>query len=950
MKLRQKLAVTMAAAMMLTAVPMVTMASSTNHVIKPGIILQKDQVYNLDGISIQFKDVQDVEEFFLTLEGAEWVNQTSAEDVQKEVLATVKNAQQSAVDLFNGVLNVFSNTAARETNLTQHEKNVQTAVEFYNARYAAVNALFKEAVTFKTRFENMEVVTTNPGAEVELPCCELEEINPESHMVEECLNEQMVFLTRIIDELKNMCGDLQVVSARSVSDDLNTIVGSGFAVNPDGTWEKTVSVKGHPVTIKYIRQTASTMKVEITGLQDNDKVQLNMPVKITGEEVKVTVDPNGGNTSVSGGTYTVVAAANKNFSLAVATGDDLKHFYNEGQLSKITLNERFLNSFMQKGKPLALRIELQNDEFDFDPNSEVKLESKMGYSFPAETSYQKDEVRFVVDSEDTATAYIIIDPSLVGNSNTRGRIEITGIKVKSNDKDIKLGDLTADIVAVDSAKILADESGKNGYDLRQEVEIKGGAELDKDYTDVVLAKVEKFGATITMKDEKAVDIVAGRENDVEFTVKENVDDVFVGKRTITLSLKDNEGDKKSQFFMINRDVVEGIQDGNRADIKKLITSNDNIVKEVEFTFENEKADFAEKTTDASAYVKAGMVRVNEIKVTFEEKDGNGKALNKNDERDSFKINTKVYVPVGEQNKKSVDIVGELRGEEVKQATAVNVIDPFDIEFKTTTLKVGLQDQAVNTFSIKETAKEMFKKGTMEINFVSGKQGGDGIKLETKGNLEASEGIKKTTLGTLANEQGNKVTFKRQSKDAATLTFKDAVVTVDRTVPEGIYNIELSGSAIDQYDGTYSEDKFLNIGTQNTQDIQETNGLAKVEAVFTIGANTYTVEGIEKEMDATPYIQDGGYTMIPVRYVADALGVKPQNILANGGVVTIFAGNRTVQLTNNSKVATVNGAQIELATKVVIKEGRTYVPVGEIGRILGVQVSWDNATKTATFRN
>ena len=36
--------------------------------------------------------------------------------------------------------------------------------------------------------------------------------------------------------------------------------------------------------------------------------------------------------------------------------------------------------------------------------------------------------------------------------------------------------------------------------------------------------------------------------------------------------------------------------------------------------------------------------------------------------------------------------------------------------------------------------------------------------------------------------------------------------------------------------------------------------------------------------------------------------------------------------------------------VVIKEGRTYVPVGEIGRLLGVSVSFDDATKTATFEN
>ena len=40
----------------------------------------------------------------------------------------------------------------------------------------------------------------------------------------------------------------------------------------------------------------------------------------------------------------------------------------------------------------------------------------------------------------------------------------------------------------------------------------------------------------------------------------------------------------------------------------------------------------------------------------------------------------------------------------------------------------------------------------------------------------------------------------------------------------------------------------------------------------------------------------------------------------------------------------------MATKVVVKDGRTYAPVGEVARILGVSSSWDNTTKTATFTN
>jgi hypothetical protein len=94
-------------------------------------------------------------------------------------------------------------------------------------------------------------------------------------------------------------------------------------------------------------------------------------------------------------------------------------------------------------------------------------------------------------------------------------------------------------------------------------------------------------------------------------------------------------------------------------------------------------------------------------------------------------------------------------------------------------------------------------------------------------------------------------------------------------------------------------------------------------------------------------------MMPVRYVAEAIGIKTNDIMfsnVNGGTITILAGNRIVQLQNNSNVAKLNGTSIYLDEAVTIKDGRTYVPVGEIARLLGVSVEWNNETKTATFAN
>ena len=104
------------------------------------------------------------------------------------------------------------------------------------------------------------------------------------------------------------------------------------------------------------------------------------------------------------------------------------------------------------------------------------------------------------------------------------------------------------------------------------------------------------------------------------------------------------------------------------------------------------------------------------------------------------------------------------------------------------------------------------------------------------------------------------------------------------------------------------------------------------------------------MDAPAYIQNPGYTMVPVRYAANAFGVADKDIIFGKGTVTIFAGERTISITNNSDVALVNGNPVTMGAKVVIKEGRTYAPAGEIARLLGIKTSWDSNTKTATFEN
>ncbi len=168
---------------------------------------------------------------------------------------------------------------------------------------------------------------------------------------------------------------------------------------------------------------------------------------------------------------------------------------------------------------------------------------------------------------------------------------------------------------------------------------------------------------------------------------------------------------------------------------------------------------------------------------------------------------------------------------------------------------------------------------------------------------------------------------------------DKVTILDTS--NGWYNVRLANNVEGWVSSSYI--------TLQVSDDANTSISQGIEASFKIGSREYKVNGTSKTMDATPYIQNG-YTMIPIRYVADALGIESKDIKANRGVITINAGGKTLTLTNNSTKVTVNDKVINMATKVIIKNGRTYVPVGEIGRLLDVKVSWNNNTKTATFKS
>ena len=330
----------------------------------------------------------------------------------------------------------------------------------------------------------------------------------------------------------------------------------------------------------------------------------------------------------------------------------------------------------------------------------------------------------------------------------------------------------------------------------------------------------------------------------------------------------------------------------------------------------------------------------------------GASAQSNDDCDKIKFKTNICVSIEakEKEKVTLKVSGRALEKEVS-TTAINIINPFNVKSEQAVLKVGLQGQVSGSIVLTETDKDMFQKGDITFSI---KDKDENVEIYlTDCTVETSGGIKGTKSKVNEGKKGNVVvTLNRSSKEASSITLKDMKFTTDRTVAEGAFDITLGGTALspEAVAETIELKEFLVVGTPNTEDLSGSNGLAKGTAAFVIGEATYTANGTTREMAAPSYIQDPGFTMVPVRYVAEAFGVKANDILFSNGTATIFAGNRTIQLTAGSDIAVVNGAAIKMGTKVVVKEGRTYAPVGEIARILGISTKWDSATKTATFEN
>lgn len=205
-------------------------------------------------------------------------------------------------------------------------------------------------------------------------------------------------------------------------------------------------------------------------------------------------------------------------------------------------------------------------------------------------------------------------------------------------------------------------------------------------------------------------------------------------------------------------------------------------------------------------------------------------------------------------------------------------------------------------------------------------------------------------------------------DMGKITISALKVTTQRTIPNGNYKVVFfkavkPSKELDSVilaDGKeygmepIAKEDFFTIGaapvvpTPVPQPQPQPQPVPQVQTktVFTLGSNKYMVGDAEKQMTSAVYTKDG-YTMLPMRVVAETIGVQVAWDSASK-TATFTKGDTVVKVKSNGKTLNKNGVDIKMNTASQNVKGSLFLPLSSLGDAFGLERGtgyvWVPATK------
>lgn len=93
-----------------------------------------------------------------------------------------------------------------------------------------------------------------------------------------------------------------------------------------------------------------------------------------------------------------------------------------------------------------------------------------------------------------------------------------------------------------------------------------------------------------------------------------------------------------------------------------------------------------------------------------------------------------------------------------------------------------------------------------------------------------------------------------------------------------------------------------------------------------------------EFDAKPFIDGNNRTLVPVRAVSEMLDCNVE-WSQETQTVTIIRGEKVITIVIGEDLLMMNSEKIQMDTKAIIKDERTFIPVRFAAEALGLTVNW-----------
>lgn len=683
-----------------------------------------------------------------------------------------------------------------------------------------------------------------------------------------------------------------------------TLDGAEFKTVSATEIAKNVFVKGTAVDASKITEVEKdSFKLTITNveLKDEDIISVklgpNMKLKSTSVGKKATISVDGD----------------------MVTTDDLT--FAEVKDTGVKASVKKVADITEEGvSALERELKIESNVGDFVVGQRFELKLSAGFEFNKLVG--KGDTYGTPAAEDTTSKYKVID---------NGKGERTAV--------IEVTDATDTITVKADNLVISADTAKVGAECKLTVKaVKGTAGFNDTADAIVVAKVVADAIEVSVDEDEDVPVIYSGVNVANEGITDDSD-----HKALEVTIKEPTAGTLDAKKVLTMELPDGVYVTN-------VESNDDFnADEAAFAAAYKKGDyetfeFARRTLDAT---EEGQ-DAGELKFTL----------------------TLVAEPgfTGDVTLK-VDGAGLDKAQEVKIA---KFVAPYTVEASQNDLIIDYRNTKIPTNIVVKEAEDGLWKKNSQFVFGVDKFEDDDFENDATYTVDDKSDLE---VKTIKDKLGFKID-KESADDAATVTISDISLYMSRNLAAGAYDLQLDTTGSDEFmkqailapTGVKTEEATVKYQYYNNDDnfnhvVKEgfvniiTAGRDQDDASFTkkvvvpVGEK-YIIAGEEQvALDVPAYISAAGYTMLPVRAVATALGINNNNVLWNQAsrTVTILYGQRIITMVAGQKVVTVNGNTIPASATVQIKDGRTFLPMRDLATALGVtDITWDAATKTATM--